>query len=210
MGRDVIQKSAQALSFNLDQVMRLFEANAQLLKEAHAYPTSSFPGHVHEYMLSQLLRKKLEPGAEDWIYEHTTKRQAEQQANGVSKHDHGLKDDDLRELWSWASETSRSIVVPMVEDGGAMADNYTIAEREAGVENVSTGLRRDLDRDSEDDDEDDDDDIDENGMEDIVPSEQSTDDDEEGIDESLPPMPLENVLRFMTTGALPNTARSNR
>jgi mediator of RNA polymerase II transcription subunit 8, fungi type len=153
-------------------------------------------------MLSLLLRKKLEPGAEDWIYEHTTKRQIEQQANGTSKPDHGLKDNELRDLWSWASETSLDIVLPMSEDGGPMSDSYTIAEREAGVENVVTGLRRDLDRDSEEDDDEEDDDIDENGMEDIVPGGQSMEN-EEGIDPSLPPMPLENVLRFMTTGALP-------
>lgn len=162
-------------------------------------------------MLSQLLRKKLEPGAEDWIYEHTTKRQTEQQANGVGKADHTLKDDELSQLWSWASETSRSIVVPMVEEGGAMSDNYTIAEREGGVENVVTGLKRDLDRDSEeDDDESDDYDIDENGMEDIVSSGKSSANEEDGIDPSLPPMPLENVLRFMTTGALSNAGRSSR
>ena len=190
--------------------MKLFEANAQLLKEAHAYPTSSFPGHAHEYMLSQLLRKKLEPGAEDWIYEHTTKRQAEQKANGVGKHDHAMTDDDLRELWSWASETSRAIVFPMVDDGGAMSDNYTIAEREAGVENVATGLKGDLYRDCEDDEDDEDDDMDENDMEDIVPSGQSARSDEEEFDPSLPPMPLENVLRFMTTGALPSAGQSNR
>lgn len=184
--------------------MQGFAANAQLLKEAHAYPLPSFPGHTHEIMLGQLMRKKLEPGVEEWISEHTAK--SGQQVNGASKDDRSLKDEELRDLWSWASQTSSGIAASMIEDGGAFFDDYTIAEREAGIEHVVTGLKRNLEGDSEDDD----DDGEEDKMEDVKMNGDVSIEDEEGIDPSLPVMPLESVLRFMTTGALPSAGRSNR
>jgi mediator of RNA polymerase II transcription subunit 8 len=159
-------------------------------------------------MLGQLLRKKLDPSVEDWIRENTTRTQAGSQVNGAESHDGGLRNEDLRELWSWAATTSNSIVTPLYEDG-TLDDTFTIAEREAGVENVVTGLNRNLDRDSEED-EDDDEELEEDKMEDVMPNVDAADKQEEGIDPSLPPMPLDSVLRFITTGTVPGSGRVNR
>jgi mediator of RNA polymerase II transcription subunit 8 len=152
----------------------------------------------------------LEPGVENWIYEHTTKQQADLQVNGAGKQDQRLQDKELRELWSWASRTSSSIVVPMMEEDGALYDDYTIAEREGGVEKVFTGLKRNLDRDSEDDDEDEGDGTEGESMEGVQPGAGVSAKEEDGIDPSQPPMPLESVLRFMSTGSLPSGGRPNR
>jgi mediator of RNA polymerase II transcription subunit 8 len=153
----------------------------------------------------------LEPGVENWIYEHTTKQQAESQVNGAEKHEQAQQDKELRELWSWASQTSNSIVVPMMEEDGAFDDDYTIAEREAGVESVSTGLKRNLDRDSEeDDDEDEADETEGESMEGVQLGAGVSAKEEDGIDPSQAPMPLESVLRFMTTGILSSGSRPNR
>jgi mediator of RNA polymerase II transcription subunit 8 len=99
----------------------------------------------------------------------------------------------------------------MMEEDGALYDDYTIAEREGGVEKVFTGLKRNLDRDSEDDDEDEADGAEGESMEDVQPSAGVlAKEEEDGIDPSRPPMPLESVLRFMSTGLLPSGGRPNR
>ncbi|KAK3722925.1 mediator of RNA polymerase II transcription subunit 8 [Vermiconidia calcicola] len=222
-----LQSSAQALSFNLQQLMDTFNAHRQFLKEAHAYPLTNFPGHTQEGLLGQLLRKKLDPGVENWIEEHATGKQhkddAGAQMNGGV--DHGrLSDAELRELWNWAGPTSDGIVRPMLEDDGEFQDDFTIAEREAGVEIVVTGLKRKLGGASEDASEDEDEDDEGDEMEDVMPSgsgsgpggmrlpwEMPSGDgtgnpENDAGDTSLPPMPLESLLKFATAGVVPNNA----
>lgn len=170
-------------------------AHRTLLREAHAYPLSTFPGLSQHALLEQLLRKKLEPRAEGWIDEYTS------MANDVTT-EGSLSRDEFADLWSWAKETSTSIVRPMYEEGGAFEDNFTIAEREAGIEKVVTGLKMKLDgQDSDEEDEDD-------KMEDVMPSAAAaaTAQTEAGIDATLPAIPLDNILKFTTTGALPGSA----
>ena len=190
--------------------MEAFNGHRQFLREAHAYPLTNFPGHTQENLLGQLLRKKLEPGVENWIEEYTIgrhDRDGEQQVNGVEANE-GLSDREMRELWSWASTTSQGIVAPMLEEDGAFADDYTIAEREAGVENVMTGLKRKLD--GESDEEDEDDEGNDEKMADTMPGTAKVAGDEAGVNASLPPMPLEAVLKFTTTGILPTNGRPSR
>jgi mediator of RNA polymerase II transcription subunit 8, fungi type len=172
-----------------------FNTHSALLRQAHAYPLTNFPGHTQQGLLTQLLRKKLEPGAEKWVEDHTI------HAKGIGEGG-SSKAEELRELWSWAGPTSQSIVGPMLEEDGAFADDFTIAERESGVENVVTGLKRKLDGDSEDEDEDEDE-----KMEDVMPSKAT---EEAGVDSSLPPLPLESILRFTATGELRYPKESSR
>lgn len=191
MRRPSLQSSAQALSFNLQQLLETFNQHGPLLRQAHAYPLPNYPGHIYEGLLTQLLRKKLEPRVEKWIEEHTNTAST----NGSK----GLKDAEMRDLWKWAGPTSQGIVGPMLEEDGAFGDDFTIAEREGGLDNVVTGLKRKLD--GESDDEDDEDDEENEKMEDSMPAAGGAT--EEGIDPSLPPIPLESLLRFTATGALP-------
>jgi mediator of RNA polymerase II transcription subunit 8, fungi type len=149
-----------------------------------------------------LLRKKVEPGVERWIEEHTTQ---------TTNHEPGSRDlenAELRKLWAGAAPMSQGIVGPMLEEDGAFGDDFTIAEREGGVENVVTGLKRKLDggdSESDDDDYDFDDEGDEKMKDEDSKSKIAGDVEgkEEGIDTDLPPIPLESLLRFMTTGAVP-------
>lgn len=127
---------------------------------------------------------------EKWIEEHT--------APAVSSESRAATTAELRDLWRWAGPTSQQIVGPMLEEDGAFADDFTIAERDDGVENVVTGLKRKLDGESDDDDEEDG--GDQENMEDVLPQKATT---EPGIDPSLPPIPLESILRFTATGTLP-------
>ena len=186
VGRATLYASAHALDYNLRLLTDTLSSHAQFLKEAHAYPLPNFPGPSREGELGQLLRKKLDPGVENWIYEHTTKPQAGAQTNGAGQHDQGLKDKELRELWSWAPQTSNNIVVAMMEEDEGEADE------------------------GDDEDEDEADEVGGEGMEGIQPTAGLSAKEEDGIDLSQPPIPLESVLRFMTTGKLPSGGRPNR
>lgn len=197
VGRPSLQSSAQALSFNLQQLSETFQSQRLFLKEAHAYPLGNFPGLTQKDLLEQLLRKKLEPTSEAWVENHTTKYE-------TSEHGSGLSSQELRGLWTWAAPASAGIVRPMLEDDGAFEDDFTIAEREAGIDSVVTGLRRKLDEgEAEDDDEDGDESM---AMEEVVPTANGGNNAVEvGIDPALPAIPLDGMLRFMSKGALPNS-----
>lgn len=178
------------------------------LTAAHAYPLPNFPGHTQEGLLGQLMRKKLEPKTEAWVAEYAKPRAApaETAPNGVhatdsTQPDAGLAVDELHGLWRWAGPTVHAIARPMLEDGD-FADSYSLAEREAGIENVITGLRRNLDSDSDEEGDDDDEDEDEDGdekMEDAMPSKPAAA--QPGVDPTLPPRRLETMLRFTSTCA---------
>lgn len=183
-----------SLSFTLGQVSETLTLNAKLLKEAHVHPTSAFPGHREGDLMLTILRKKMDTQSEAWIGEYTEGFKADGE--------NALGRGELEGLWSWASGCSQGIVGPMLEDE-AFGDDFTIAEREEGVENVRTGLKRKL---WEEESGDEGEDGGEKMEEDSMPEEKG--EAEEGVDPEAKPLPLESVLRFVTTGAMP--ARPNR
>lgn len=185
-----IESLQRSLSFTLGQLSDTMTQNAKTLKEAHPYPLGNFPGHTQGDTMMTLLRKKLDTRAEEWIEELTDDFHADGEG--------GLDRDELEGLWSWASSCSQGIVGPMLENED-FGDDFTLAEREEGVENVRTGLRRKLwDDDSGEEDED-------KMKEDVMPEKKEV---EEGVNPELKPLPLETVLRFVATGAMPT--RPNR
>ena len=143
------------------------------------------------------MRKRLEPRVEGWIEEYAGPK------TNAAGHEGELKNEEIRELWNWAPATSSGIVEPMLEDGGDFEDDFTIAEKEGGTENVVTGLKRKLDGEFEDD-EDEDEDVDGDMMDEGMPTNKGkAPAEDEGVDKNLTPMPLDNVLKFMTTGIAP-------
>ena len=151
-----------------------------------------------------LLRKKLEPEVEGWVEGYTTKfEDGDGGAGGGSAKDAGV---DLKQLWNWAGPTSFGIVSPMMEE--SFDDDYTIKERADGVEKVVTGLKRKLDGD--DSDEEAEDGEADAKMEDVMPSAKKDEEQEKGVDTSLPAVPIDGVLRFMSTGVMPGNGRPNR
>jgi mediator of RNA polymerase II transcription subunit 8 len=162
----------------------------------HVYPLPAFPGHTQEALLQQLLRKKLEPGVEKWVEDHTTAT--------TSNGDNAINNGEWRDLWSEAASMSQGVVGPMLEEDGAFGEDFTIAETEAGVENVVTGLRRKM-WESDSEDEDDEGEIEGSKMEDVMPTEEVKM--EEGVDPTLPPLSLEAILKFTATGERPPELR---
>jgi mediator of RNA polymerase II transcription subunit 8 len=99
-----------------------------------AHPLPTYPAQTQEVLLQELLRKKLQPHVEDWVAE----------ARAVASADSAGVDADsghagLREVWEWAGQAANEQARRHVWGG-----NYTLEEREGGIENVVTGLRRRL------------------------------------------------------------------
>lgn len=101
------------------------------------------------------MRKKLEPQVENWVEEGRT---AETGINGAAK-----AGENEEELWSWAQDwIGMRVARYALEEAG---DNYTVEEREKGIENINTGLRRTLDEDESSEEEDEDEEMEDVGME---------------------------------------------
>jgi mediator of RNA polymerase II transcription subunit 8, fungi type len=172
-------------------VQETLSAHRAFLTAAHAYPLPTFPGATQEVLLGNLLRKKLEVGPDEWVSKYGAGT-LKNEVNGVN----GLDAKQYVELWNSAAQSNAEFVDELKESD-AWDSNFTMAEQEAGVEKVVTGLRRKLYDD--DDDEEGEGDGDES-MEDVMATATAKDKD---IDTSLRPMQMETLLRFMSTGAQP-------
>ena len=94
--------------------------------------------------MGQLLRKKLEPQVEKWVEEGRVASARVDEAATLEENE------EL--LWSWAQEwIGMRVAKYAMEEAG---DNYTVEERENGIENVNTGLRRTFDEDDSEEEED--------------------------------------------------------
>lgn len=145
-----IQTAASILSHNINGLVDHFSKSSETLNRTVVYPSTNYPGRTQEAVLGQLLRKKYEPQVETWV----------DQGRSEAVED---KEDDAEDLWNWAADwIGQRAATYVLEEGG---DNYTSEEREAGIENVRTGLRRKLDEDESDEEDEDEDDE----MEDAVP-----------------------------------------
>ncbi|KAK0384188.1 hypothetical protein NLU13_8276 [Sarocladium strictum] len=147
-----MQNSAQILQRNLQVVLDSVTDNADLFSRIAVHPSPNYPGRTQENVLGQLLRKKLEPDVADLV-EEGREAAALATPEGIAA---------LQDVWNELREwTVDRIATYVREEAG---DVYTKEERELGVENVRTGLRRDLEEsDEEDEDEEDEDEDDESG-----------------------------------------------
>ena len=175
------------------------------------YPMPQFPGRTQEHILQQLLRTRLEPEVDEWV------ERGQEKAHAGSKDSvNRLSDNDLDELWELAPAESSKAGIR--QKWGA---DYTLAEVQSGIEHIQTGLKRELKVPEDDDNEAMEDDEDEDEDEDADEDE----DDDAGNDKmdvieirrkpggsglqyevsdrppSTPPMPLEDVFRFMMMGS---------
>jgi mediator of RNA polymerase II transcription subunit 8 len=171
--------------------------HAELLSKTVVYPSTNYPGRTQEGLLGQLLRKKLEPHVETWV-EEGRDIQAE------------LKTGETEEaLLSWAKDWLGERVSTYAADEAG--DNYTVAERELGIENVRTGLRRKLEE-SDSEDEDEDENMEETGVQVTSARRSSMGQVEFGMSEvkkdpNLKATSVEDILRFATSGVAPGPVR---
>ena len=134
--RDSIQVSTSILAQNLKSITEHMKTHSELFERMVAYPSTNFPGRTQEGLLGHLLRKKLEPAVERWVEEG----RATAVSSSKASHEHGEPDDELEQRW----KAARDFIGERIARAAVThrRDEYTAEEREMGIENVNTGLRR--------------------------------------------------------------------
>lgn len=175
-----LQASARIAQQNLFSLHNLLTDRQDLFARLAVHPSTNYPGREHEMILQNILRKKLEPDVEGWVEEcRDTAVRAGVEVNKAGKvvkdrrgededededeeDEEGYRPEDedevggdpLTDLWADVRDALMARITEFVE--GESQDVYTVAEREMGVENVRTGLRRDLEEEEEEESEDED------------------------------------------------------
>lgn len=177
--RPSLYDSFNHITRELHQLTQYLQEHKALLDSAHVYPLPSFPGIEQEALLGQLLRKKLDPDVEGWIESAGRAHVHSHDTEQSNSNTHTLNASERRQLWTSAGDRAAEILerVPKNLD-------YTVSEIVNELDGVETGIKREL----------------RTGTEKVVLDEDSDNEDE------VAPMPLEDVLRFMTRGELPGTA----
>ncbi|OJK03897.1 hypothetical protein ASPACDRAFT_39513 [Aspergillus aculeatus ATCC 16872] len=239
-----LQSQATIISNNLLTISDHLSDNRDLLATLVAYPAPSYPSRnpANTVALEQLLRTKLDPRVEDWVARGRKAGGSLASASppfvpgsagndygggaapGADGNGKGLDDlGALAELWDWAPVEANQEARRRNWGG-----NFTLEEREQGVGNVVTGLRRVLD--------DDDSESEEEGESGEEEGEGEPDEMEvvgvrrkSGVGQGLefdiapvsasaasgpghagqqkvvaPVVPLDEILRFMTVGIMPS------
>ncbi|KAL2074041.1 hypothetical protein VTL71DRAFT_7819 [Oculimacula yallundae] len=198
-----LQTSASILASNIESLTTTMSKNVDLLNRTVVYPSTNYPGRSQEGVLTQLLRKKLEPGVESWVEEARTTQIS------VAETSTAISEKENEELLEFARDwIGPRIKTYITEDAG----DYTIEERERGIENVNTGLRRKLDEALSDDSDDDEE------MEDVgvavtkvrrtsVGEVQFELSEVKKVDPNAKMRNIEDILRFATTGVAADHAR---
>ncbi len=177
-------------------------------------------------MLGQLLRKKLEPHIEDYVEQgRATATPLSTQPNNPTRNNPtinpnlappasgdgaGLGLTELEELWDWAGLAANEEARKRLGLG-----DFTLEEREAGIENVVTGLKRKLGEDTssgetssgEDEEMDEGEPKEENEVVGAKNKEVS-EVERQPPEVKGPQLPLDDILRFMSTGAEPKEPSS--
>ncbi|KXX83221.1 Mediator of RNA polymerase II transcription subunit 8 [Madurella mycetomatis] len=185
--RESLQASSAILQQNIRSIRDLTTDNADLFQRIAIHPSTNFPGRTQEHVLLQLLRKKLEPDVESWVEEaRETARAAgldasklatgarapgagggaggngyesEEDTYGLDREDE-VPSDPFNEQWADILDAFQTSLMEYVTV--QVKKKYTVEEQAMGVENVRTGLKRDLEEsDEEEDGEDEDEDEDE-------------------------------------------------
>ncbi|EHY52313.1 Mediator of RNA polymerase II transcription subunit 8 [Exophiala dermatitidis] len=200
-----LQTHANLISNNLQTIAAQLAEHREAFQSTVAFPLPQFPGKERAFILETLLRTKLEPNVEDWVEE------GESIALRLRKGDpSGISEADLNALWQWAPTAANKEA--RKQKWGA---DFTLEEKQRGVSNVVTGLRRELveppDEEDEEGDEDEEYEVtDEEEEEDDgnkMEVEQTKSENKPGgttesatVLRTATQMPLQSVHKFMVTG----------
>lgn len=163
-------------------LLEAFKESKQLLNQAHPYPRPNFPGRTHESMATQLTRKKMVPWVEDWIADgvkHAAGPEAEIKGDAADTRlvgEGGMTGQQMDQLWDWAGPA-----------GGRIGKEVLTGE---------------VDEEEGEDEDDEDEEEDEEGAIDGVEN-AGADKKTETAPPIRPMMPLEDILRFVSTGVAP-------
>ncbi|RMZ87554.1 hypothetical protein DV736_g5213, partial [Chaetothyriales sp. CBS 134916] len=188
-----LQRQTRIILDGIEEVLVQSRENEELLTTTVAIPTPDFPAQTSDHILNALLRTKLDPSIEEWIEE------ADHHNAGQAHSSHVLAEVDLSNLWARATEIyhTHGSRYPWGAD-------YSREELEDGIQNVVTGLKRDLVEPVLEPDELDDDD------DDVGEDQQEAEQDQMEVDKPTAltpkaslrqPMAVSSILKFLSTGS---------
>jgi mediator of RNA polymerase II transcription subunit 8 len=131
--RSSLQITTAMLSTYMESMTKHLAEHSDIMNKIVVYPSTNYPGREQEGLLGMLLRKKLEPPVEALVEE----------AREVEVRSPTAVSQENEEFGDWAAGWIHQRVGRAVQL--EMTDQFTQDEREMGVENVKTGLRRKLD-----------------------------------------------------------------
>ncbi|KAL6411259.1 Mediator complex, subunit Med8 [Ilyonectria robusta] len=114
-----LQASAQILQRNLQTVLDSLSENSDILTRMAIHPSTNYPGRTQENVLTQLLRKKLEPDVEELVADGRDTARLATPA-GI---------EDLQDIWHELREWTHGRIAEYVRDEAG--DVYTAEERAA-------------------------------------------------------------------------------
>ncbi|KAI1138054.1 mediator of RNA polymerase II transcription complex subunit 8-domain-containing protein [Hypoxylon sp. FL0543] len=202
-----LQTHADILESKIQSVIDMTTSMSEVFSRVAVHPSTNFPGRTQEMILLQLLRKKPEPDVATTMDEGrklyagliaatdpSSAATGGGGAAGATLTQAGKgPEEELRGLWELTRSFCEQRIMEYVTNEAD--DMFTEEERERGIENVRTGLRRVFDEEEDEDEE-----------------EEEGDDDVMEIDRPPPPpapgivtqevegAPLENILRFAARG----------
>jgi mediator of RNA polymerase II transcription subunit 8 len=212
--RSSLQSQASIISNNLLSVSEQLSEQRDLFTSLVAYPSPEYPGRTQAPTLEQLLRTKLDPRVEDWV----ARGRAAGTEGGLSQStipspsrlveaesaDHKLSEAELAQLWEWAPLEANQEARRRNWGG-----NFTLEERESGIQNVVTGLRRQLEDDLGSEEEESEGEGEEEEEMDIVGVHRKSVGGGLEFDIAVrhphpvqPFVPLDDILKYMTTGRM--------
>ncbi|KAI1415092.1 mediator of RNA polymerase II transcription complex subunit 8-domain-containing protein [Hypoxylon sp. FL1857] len=204
-----LQNHADILESKIQSVVDMTSSMSEVFSRVAVHPSTNFPGRTQEMILLQLLRKKPEPDVATTMDEGRklyaglieaadpsgTATSGAERGGGIVTTTGKGPEEELEGIWDSTRGFFEQRIMDYVTNEGD--DMFTEEERERGIENVRTGLKRVFD-DEEDEDED----------------EEEGDDDVMEIDRPPPPpapgiatqevegAPLENIMRIAARGEL--------
>ncbi|EXJ81466.1 hypothetical protein A1O3_07758 [Capronia epimyces CBS 606.96] len=204
-----LQTHANLISNNLQTIATQLSEHRETFQSAVTFPLPQFPGKERSFILETLLRTKLEPNVDEWVEEGENIALLQRKAGPQA-----LSHEDLIALWQWAPSAANSEA--RKQKWGA---DFTLGEKQRGISNVVTGLRRELveppdDEGSEEDEDEeyevtdeDEDEVEGDGDGDKMDVELTKTETNPGASAQITPilrntnqMPLQSVHKFMMTG----------
>ncbi|KAI1799130.1 hypothetical protein F4811DRAFT_126953 [Daldinia bambusicola] len=215
--RESLQTHTEVIQSWIQSLISVTSPAAEIFCRIAVHPSTNFPGRTQEMVLQRLLRKKPEPDIATSMDEGRnmvaalTPQPGAQDITGTSSTGAGAAaakgpEEELEKIWTSVRDFCEERMRDYVLNEGD--DMFTEEERERGIENARTGLRRSL----EDEEEEEEDEEEEGGGGGGANEDQ--DDDVMIIDRPPPPPApsvstqevegavLENIMRFAARGEI--------
>ena len=129
--RQSLHTQTLILSQTLSSLSNHLQSHSSALAATAVYPLPSYPGREQEPLLNQLLRKKLEPGVEEWV------EQGSQTGEDVAGDG---KAEEWKELWEWAGMAGNEQARAHEWGGDGSEEDSEEEEEKVDEENKMTGI----------------------------------------------------------------------